>query len=201
MSRHPRHRAPRQVRKLRPLAARTLAAGLVVTLSASSAVARTTYASFTDLARARMAVSAGWASCPSRIDTSHGSVSFQNAVPGATGLIGLCSPNGVWWTYYQGDGNLVIYDTRTMTPTRTAASNGSRALTLQDDGNLVVVLADGTVHHTYTYGIPVPASLVMQDDGNLVLLDANGAVRWTSAAAAGLACPPPNSTLMCGPWG
>lgn len=190
-----RHRASSSHRRVRRVAA-TIVAALVV----GAATTGSTSASFTDVARVRMAVQAGWVSCPTQVDTSTGPVTFELAVPGATGLIGLCSPSGVWWAYYQGDGNFVLYDMRTFTPTRTASSNGSRSLVLQADGDLVVVLADGQTRRTGTAGVPGPVSLAMQDNGNLVLFDATGTPRWSSASAAGVACPPPAGTLLCGPW-
>lgn len=174
---------------------------LVASLASASSATTPTSTTFVDAALVQMLVQAGWQTCPTSVSTANGDVVFHQATPTALGLIGLCSPSGVWWAWYQGDGNFVLYDTRTFTPTRTAASNGSLSLTLRADGNLVVTLADGATHSTGTAGIPGPVVLALGDDGNLTLTDATGARRWTSATAAGVPCPPPAATLMCGPWG
>ncbi len=80
---------------------------------------------------------------------------------------------------YQGDGNLVLYQSGVgaIWSSGTAGSSVGR-LTMQADGNLVIYNASGAaVWHTSSYGNP-GAYLKVQSDGNVVVYAAGGGVLW-----------------------
>ncbi len=105
----------------------------------------------------------------------------------------LYSANGRYQLLLQTDGNLVIYDSVTGTPTQPTAiwqsgtgagSSGAESLrlTMQDDGNLVLYRGATALWSSQTQGKGM--MLRLSDAGQLELRDDAGAVRWTSSNAA-----------------
>ena len=98
----------------------------------------------------------------------------------------VSSMSGDFVLIYQGDGNLVLYDTRNpdvwvpLWATSTVTDNPGFAV-MQEDGNLVVYNGNG--QPTWATGTDGMSGtfVVVQDDGNLVLYADYGA-RWPWAS-------------------
>ncbi|MEQ1876925.1 MAG: hypothetical protein ABL958_09790 [Bdellovibrionia bacterium] len=90
----------------------------------------------------------------------------------------ISSSNGRFTLVYQGDGNLVVYDS-TSGPIWASNTSGSPGqLVMQGDGNLVIYAAGGNpIWATDTFA--GNAYLVIQDDGNAVLYS-GGTPLWSS---------------------
>lgn len=92
------------------------------------------------------------------------------------------SSNGRYQLVMQGDGNLVVYDTRTTPSTAiwSAQTQGAdhRAV-MQTDGNLVVY-AGATPRWSSGTAPGSRARLVLQNDGNLVMYSRGGIALWAS---------------------
>ncbi|MGE0392329.1 MAG: matrixin family metalloprotease [Vicinamibacterales bacterium] len=89
------------------------------------------------------------------------------------------SPNGAYRLIYQGDGNLVLYNTTTNSAVWFTGTTGPPGqAVLQTDGNLVVYnSANAALWFTGTAGNS-NAFVAVQNDGNLVLYTAAGVPLW-----------------------
>jgi len=89
------------------------------------------------------------------------------------------SPNGRYRLIFQGDSNLVLYDTTTNTPVWWTGTSGTPGhATLQTDGNFVIYnSASAPLWFTGTAG-NLNAFLAVQSDGNVVLYSAAGTPLW-----------------------
>jgi hypothetical protein len=101
---------------------------------------------------------------------------FFALVPGQS----VVSNSGQFGLTYQTDGNLVVTDTRTGTPTWFSNTSGVTAgvAILQSDGNLVIYSATGRVAWNSGTSGYEDARLVLQDDGNLVIYSTDGRPLW-----------------------
>jgi hypothetical protein len=88
------------------------------------------------------------------------------------------SLTGNYHLHYQGDGNLVLYDTNWSPVWWTGTFGRAGSARMQGDGNFVVYDADGQPR--WWSGTSRPgASFRVQDDGNLVIYDTNGRGVWS----------------------
>lgn len=81
------------------------------------------------------------------------------------------SQNGRFWLWMQGDGNLVLYDTRDNRVLWSVTDRNGRRLHNQTDGNLVLYrdpVEPVAIWQSGTWSAG-PSTLWLQDDGNLVL--------------------------------
>lgn len=92
----------------------------------------------------------------------------------------VASPSGAYVLVYQGDGNLVLYQSGGGALWHTSTYGTAPGHTaMQGDGHLVVYDAYGyPVWYSGTAGNP-GAYLSVQDDGNLVIHSGSGGVLWT----------------------
>lgn len=107
----------------------------------------------------------------------------------------LTSTGGQYRLVYQGDGNLVLYDSTDGTAQWSSGTGGTSAgqVAMQGDGNAVIYDAQGAaLWTTGTAGNP-SAMLVVQSDGNLVVYDSGGQPVWTRNDASAPA-PTPTPT-------
>ena len=88
----------------------------------------------------------------------------------------LDSENGNYHLAYQGDGNLVLYDSGYGVVWATNLLQNPDIALMQSDGNFVVY-GDGDIFATNTDG-HIGAFLCIQNDGNLVVYSADGQVLW-----------------------
>ena len=104
----------------------------------------------------------------------------EKLAPGAM----IVSENGVYMLTQRTDGNLVIYDRRTMIPLWASATSGDkRSAKLSTNGSLVVVSTRGvTLWSSATRGSK-SAKAVIRNDGKLVLYSRSSRVIWTSATS------------------
>lgn len=93
----------------------------------------------------------------------------------------LTSPNGKFYMEYQGDGNLVIYETG-IKPIWASDTGGESLgyLEMQADGNLVLYSATRPIRASRTSGEGIMIQL--QDDGNLVMYQ-DGEPIWASMSS------------------
>jgi hypothetical protein len=98
------------------------------------------------------------------------------------GGMSLLSPNGRYRSWLHPDtGRLVVRDQTTATYTWRTAEADPDWLTLQTDGNLVLLTRSGTVLWSSGTGGKGLSDLVMQNDGNLVLYQrSTGKATWSS---------------------
>lgn len=89
------------------------------------------------------------------------------------------SPNGGYRLIYQGDGNLVLYNTTTNAAVWWTSTTGTPGqFILQTDGNLVIYNpANTAIWNTATPG-NTNAFFAVQSDGNIVLYTAAGVPLW-----------------------
>lgn len=81
---------------------------------------------------------------------------------------------------FQGDGNLVLYQSTGQFVWNTAtAGRGANRLAFQADGNLVIYNAQGPIWASNTCA-PEVTRLALQADGNVVIYDHAGKPRWAS---------------------
>jgi len=90
-----------------------------------------------------------------------------------------CSSSRFFCLYYQGDGNLVLYQNRSSAVWSTGTTGGNAGFaTMQSDGNFVVYNGNGSpVWATGTNGHP-GAYLVVHSDGDLVIYSPSGSILW-----------------------
>ena len=89
-----------------------------------------------------------------------------------------CSTTGQFCLWYQGDGNLVLYDGGSYIWTTASDWASAGRAVMQDDGNFVIYDANGGyVWDSHTDGHP-GAYLVVHSDGDLLIYSASGAVLW-----------------------
>ncbi len=103
------------------------------------------------------------------------------------------SPNGTYRLIYQGDGNLVLYNTATNAAVWFTGTSGTPGqVILQTDGNFVVYnSASAALWYTGTAGNS-NASVAVQNDGNLVLYSQAGqALWWYALGGTRVAVPTP----------
>jgi hypothetical protein len=81
---------------------------------------------------------------------------------------------------YQGDGNLVLYDTQTSTALWSSGTNGTSPFetAMQGDGNLVVYDINGIPRWSSDTAGWYNAYLAVKNDGNLVIYSAGGVPIW-----------------------
>ena len=101
----------------------------------------------------------------------------------------LRSQNKAYYAVMQADGNFVVYVSRVLigknalwsTNTAGKGASGTRKMTLQNRGNLVLSHSSNPSEWcSSSAGGVTPHRLVMQNDGNLVLYDKNNSPRWAS---------------------
>jgi hypothetical protein len=98
----------------------------------------------------------------------------------------LTSTGGQYRLVYQGDGNLVLYDSSDATAQWNSGTGGTSAgqVAMQGDGNVVVYDAQGTAVWTTSTAGNANATLVVQSDGNLVVYSSGGQAVWNRNDAA-----------------
>jgi len=86
--------------------------------------------------------------------------------------------------HFQGDGNLVLYDTRTWKALWSSATDRTTAdhAAMQGDGNLVVYTPEGKALWSSGTSGKNASRLVLQNDGNLVIYNAQS-YTWSSATS------------------
>jgi hypothetical protein len=90
---------------------------------------------------------------------------------------------------FQGDGNLVLYDTTGTSWKPIWASNtsgrGGTQLAFQGDGNLVIYTGNGTPIWASNTNNKGATKLTLRDDGNLVITDDPGNAKWATGTVVG----------------
>lgn len=105
---------------------------------------------------------------------------------GTSNLTIASSPNGNYYLWLQGDGNLVAYGpTGARWATNTSGHTGA-TLSLQSDGNMVIREAGtgAVLWYSGAYHYPGPWRLVFQDDATLAQYQDSGAWVWTAGDGA-----------------
>jgi hypothetical protein len=104
--------------------------------------------------------------------------SFEVGVP-------LVSPNGIYYCYFQADGNLVVYDrsnarNNAIWNSETSGHTITNCI-LQCDGSFVLYNNTTVVCHSHSFcGRYPPYWIQMQDDGNLVIYNVRKQAIWSS---------------------
>lgn len=121
----------------------------------------------------------------------------------------MTSCNGDYRLVHQGDGNVVLYNTRSGDPVWATGTNGRATanLVMQHDGNLVLYSSGGTALWASGTAGHHGARLAVQDDGNVVIYTAGNTAVWaTNTVGAGAPPPPPppppgQASAQCGAVG
>jgi len=115
-----------------------------------------------------------------------GSVLASRLAPGERLLSGkqIISKNGLYMLTQRADGNLVIYDRRTMIPLWANARAGTEMRTmLNSRGQLVSSTSNGKTAWTSTPSSTKAVKAVLSDRGTLSLYTAGGARVWSSSTS------------------
>ena len=120
------------------------------------------------------------ARCPDPGNVAASPTSTSQILPGGA----LSSNNGQYRLTYQGDGNLVLYDTLAGTALWSTSTFGTAPgyALMQTDGNFVVYDEDGVAQWASTTAGNPGAYLSVNDDGNLVIYGSDGQPVWTRYA-------------------
>lgn len=100
--------------------------------------------------------------------------SGERLLPGQS----LLSANGGYRLVYQGDGNLVLYDSQGSAAWWTGATGGAGQAVMQSDGNFVVYDSAGVAQWVSGTSGNANARLVLLNNGDIVIYRSDGQALW-----------------------